>query len=147
MDIYSRCIGIRLEIADVTSRLQIRRVPRDSPIALDVYIPLCLLYHSRDLQVMLWSRSPLPRSVCSSRYLRNPLRIVVHLDSIPLPEPPVLSRGPRTLLKHWLPPQTDRTRRGKMAPKQATLGYVKSGQQTLGCGSLHRSLRRTIDAD
>ena len=24
-----------------------------------------------------------------------------------------------------------------MAPKQATLGYVKPSQQTLGCGSLH----------
>lgn len=120
-------------------RVSPKRVPRDF-IAYELFNytssnPLTSL--RKCSKGMLWSRTPLPRSICSSRYLRNPLRIVVHLDSIPLPEPPTLSREPRQLLRHWIPPQTDRTRLGKMAPKQATLGYVTSGQQTLGCGAVN----------
>ena len=83
---------------------------------------------------MLWSRCPLPRSVCASRYKRNPTRVVLYLNTLPLPEPAISSREPRTLMKNWLPVQTDRARLGKMPPKQATLGYVKPSQQTLGCG-------------
>ncbi|KAF2486807.1 hypothetical protein BDY17DRAFT_292148 [Neohortaea acidophila] len=71
---------------------------------------------------MLWSRCPLPRSSCSSRFRRDPARVILFLKSVPLPEPPISSRDPRNLFKSWFPPQTGRLRTGKMPPKQATLG-------------------------
>lgn len=99
-------------------------------------LPIYRLRSRAQARVMLWSRRPLPRSYCASKYQQSLTRIILGLTSIPLPEPPLISRDSRILLKFWRPPQTDRRLVGKMPPKQATLGYVKSSQQTLGCDIL-----------
>lgn len=85
--------------------------------------------------VMLWSRCPLPRPFCAARYKRSPAQVVLYLNAPPTPEPHFIPRDSRTLLKHWDLPRTDRSRLGKMAPKQATLGYVMN-QRTLRCDCL-----------
>lgn len=79
---------------------------------------------------MLWSRCPLSRSFCAAKYKRSTSEVVLHKNCIPQPQPPVVGRDSRALYKHWNPPTR---RKYNMAPKQATLGYVKPSQQTLGC--------------
>lgn len=90
---------------------------------------------------MLRSRCPLPRSHCASKYSACSTKIYLGFVSVPLPEPPLISRDSRSLFRHWHPPQTDRRISSRisssMAPKQATLGYVKPSQQTLRCETLH----------
>jgi len=84
---------------------------------------------------MLWSRCTLSRSSCASRFKRSAAQPILYINNPPAPQAPFAARDARSLYRHWLPPQTYREQVGEMAPKQATLGYVKSGQQTLGCGA------------
>lgn len=85
---------------------------------------------------MLWSRSILSRSSCAARFKRSPSQVVLDTNALPAIEARSTSGDSRSLYRRWTPQTTDRASFGRMAPKQAKLGYVKT-QHTLGCGSLH----------
>ena len=84
--------------------------------------------------MLLFCRSPLLRST-----LRIPLtaRVIVLLPPSQRhsPQPQFASRYITSLHGHWYRGRTNCATACNMPPKQATLGYVKSGQQTIGCAT------------
>ena len=80
---------------------------------------------------MLWFNCHLLRSSSATTYRLTVAQALLSARILPLV---TTSQDSRQLRTHWRSLQSYHSRLGTMAPKQqATLGYVKSGQQTLGC--------------